>query len=148
MRDCTWNKDGPPWECQQCNWVYARRSKPILSDKPPRRNCSNTSGLNPGVGDTLHNLLLTRLGVGLTSGCDCAKQIALINAWGSKGCRENLNKIVGALLSEAQQRNWKLNGRPLLSLAARVGTLTPWGRAYARAWARKLVLEAVRRCEE
>ncbi len=99
------------------------------------------------VGDILHDLLLDRLGVLLTSDCDCDKWIMLMNAWGPKGCRENLTKIVGALLNEAQQRNWKLNGRPLLSLAARVGTLTPWGRAYARTWAKRLVLEAIRRCE-
>jgi hypothetical protein len=37
--DCIWNKDGPPWKCQQCDWIYARKGEPILSDKPPRRNC-------------------------------------------------------------------------------------------------------------
>ncbi len=148
MKDCVWNENGPPWKCCQCGWIYARWGEPIPSGKPPRRNCPSAPGLKPSVGDILHNLLLARLGVGLTSGCDCAKQIALMNAWGPQGCRENLNRIVGAMLSEAQRRNWKLDRRPLLSAVARIGALVPWGRAYARMWARALVLEAVRRCEE
>lgn len=102
----------------------------------------------PEVGNVLHDLLLERLGVALTSDCDCDKWVMLMNAWGPKGCRENLSKIVGALLNEAQRRSWKLSGRPLLSIAARVGTFTPWGRAYARAWARSLVREAIEQCEE
>lgn len=99
------------------------------------------------VGDVLHDLLLLRLGVSLTSDCDCDKWITLMNLWGPQGCRENLNKIVGAMLAEAQRRNWKLDRRPLLSVVARVGALVPWGRAYARAWARALVHEAIERCE-
>lgn len=39
MTDCQFNTDGPPWTCQQCDWTYARKGEPILSDKPPHRNC-------------------------------------------------------------------------------------------------------------
>jgi len=66
-----------------------------------------------------------------------------MNKWGVEGCRENLERIVEHLLKEASRRNWRLEGRRLLSLAARIGTRTPWGRKFAEAWARKLVVEAI-----
>lgn len=36
--DCEWTQTFP-WICQRCGWTYARRGEPILSDKPPYRNC-------------------------------------------------------------------------------------------------------------
>lgn len=43
---CQFNTDGPPWKCKQCNWTYARKGEPILSEKPPHRNCPKASALN------------------------------------------------------------------------------------------------------
>ena len=47
--NCIWNNDGPPWKCQQCDKPYARKGKPILSDKPPRRNCPKSPDLKPAA---------------------------------------------------------------------------------------------------
>ena len=79
----------------------------------------------------------------MEAGCECKKWINLMNAWGPKECRNHIDRIVNALMNEAKRRKWQLDGRPLLSVAARVGALTPWGRAYARRWARSLVLKAI-----
>ena len=46
MRNCQFNPDGPPWKCQQCGWIFARKGVPILSAKPPRRNCPKAPALN------------------------------------------------------------------------------------------------------
>ena len=71
-----------------------------------------------------------------------------MNEWGPKGCRENLVKIVNALLAEAKRRKWQLEGRPILSKVAKIGTALPGGMIFARSWARKLVLEAIERSEQ
>ena len=49
MADCSFNSDGPPWQCEQCGWIYARDDKPIMSDKPPRVNCPNPPNLKPAA---------------------------------------------------------------------------------------------------
>lgn len=49
MIDCVWNEDGPPWKCQQCGWPYERQGEPILSDKPPNRNCPKAPDLRPAA---------------------------------------------------------------------------------------------------
>jgi hypothetical protein len=63
---CLWNTDGPPWKCQQCGWVYARKGEPILSDKPPRRNCPKAR--SRGLGDTIAKAT-RRLGIKPCGGC-------------------------------------------------------------------------------
>ena len=99
------------------------------------------------VGDTLHRLLRERIGVNTIAKCCCDEKRDLMNAQGSAWCRENIDWIVGGLLDEAKKRRWKIDGKPLLSLAAKYGTILPWGMAYARAWARSLVTEAIEICE-
>ena len=72
--DCVWNTDGPPWQCQQCGWAYARKGKPILSDKPPRRNCPKAP--SRGLGDTIAKI--TRA-VGIRPCSGCKKRQAALN---------------------------------------------------------------------
>jgi hypothetical protein len=67
-----------------------------------------------------------------------------MNEWGPEGCQERITPIVGALLGEAARRGWALQGRPILSKVARLGIMAPFGIVFARAWARGLVLEAIR----
>ncbi len=98
---------------------------------------------NYQTGDQLHELLYDRFGVDMTLTCACKAWIIKMNEGGPEWCRENVQKIVGKMLSEAKQRNWELKGRPLLSKVARIGTILPWGMAFARVWARELVLEAI-----
>ena len=100
------------------------------------------------TGDILHNLLRDKLGTGFKTGCACKAWIAKMNEWGPKGCRENLVKIVNALLAEAKRREWQLDGRPILSKVARIGACVPGSMCFARAWARRLVREAIRRSEQ
>lgn len=137
--------DNSLWQCIYCHYIY-----PIQSAKPPRRNCPkspNRPSENKVPGNRLHEILLDRFNLDITEGCGCRKRINLMNAWGPKGCRENLDEIVAGMIAEARKQKWQIDGRPLLTALARVGTLTPLGIAFARAWARKLVLEAIEHCE-
>ena len=148
------------WVCCICGWCYNR-----ALDKPPRRNCPKSSVRPPTLtelieavcrierpkyktGDILHNLLQDKLGTGFKTGCACKAWITKMNEWGPKGCRENLVKIVNALLAEAKRREWQLDGRPILSKVARIGACVPGSMCFARAWARRLVREAIRRSEQ
>jgi hypothetical protein len=70
-----------------------------------------------------------------------------MNEWGIAGCRKNIAHIVRWLLTEARRRQWHIDKRPILSIAARLGTRTEWGMAFARMWARKLVEEAISNAE-
>ncbi len=99
------------------------------------------------TGIILHALLQDKLGTGFKSGCACKEWLARMNEWGPGGCRENLKKIVGGLLAEAKRRQWVLDGHPILSKVAAIGTELPGGMIFARAWARKIVLEAITRSE-
>jgi len=99
-------------------------------------------------GTILHTLLLSRLGTDVVSGCACRAWISQMNRWGPDRCRDNLIKIVNALLAEAKRREWKLDGKPILSRIAKYGTTLPGGIIFARSWARKLVLEAIKRSEQ
>jgi len=99
------------------------------------------------IGDNLHNLLRSRFGISCIHSCGCQEWIKRMNHWGPEGCREHLESIVDKMLTSAEKRNWKLDGRPLLSAAACIGTKCSWGRKYTRRWACKLVLEAIERSE-
>ena len=62
MIKCLFNLDGPPWTCTECNWIYARRGEPIMSEKPPRRNCPNAPEINtPEYRDRFREGLLLKL---------------------------------------------------------------------------------------
>ncbi len=98
-------------------------------------------------GDALHSLIRERIGIDPDAKCCCDEKRMLMNVQGTAWCRENIDWIVSGMLDEAKKRGWKIEGKPLLSIAAKFGTLTPWGMAYARDWARALVTEAIERCE-
>lgn len=150
--DCVPNAGGK--RCIHCGWVWPRKG-PF-----PRRNCStfrkssklvkrfDDIPIDAGPGANLHKLLKTRLGAETELHCDCKKWIHRMNAWGPAECCKHIGQVVTALLGEAQRRKWKLDGRPLLSAAARIGTKTPWGMKYARRWARSLVEEAIEMAEK
>lgn len=95
------------------------------------------------VGNILHDILYNRFGVDISTGCACKVWITQMNQGGPEWCRKNIQGIVGKMLSEAKRRKWVLEGRHVLSRAARLGTMLPWGMDYARKWARGLVLEAI-----
>ena len=127
-------------QCQICGRVTE-------SEYPPEQTHSVCSLSRRLPGTILHDLLCLRLGVGFSTDCGCKEWVAKMNEWGPEGCREYLESIVDKMLASAEKRNWKLNGRPLLSAAACVGCKCSWGKRYARRWARKLVLEAIERSE-
>lgn len=134
--------------CPACGWVY-----PLNTAKPPRRNCPTAKDAPRPLpkyttGTIMHDMLQEKLGVGMKAGCACKAWIDQMNVWGPIESRENLVKIVNALLAEAKRRGWKLDGRPMLSAAACVGTKCPGGLIFARAWTRKLVTEAINRSEQ
>ena len=100
---------------------------------------------NPGT--ILHDLIYERIGSDSDETCQCDKTQMLMNAWGPDGCRKNLDWIVSELVKEARKRKWYIDGKPLLTVAARFGTMTPLGMMFARRWLRALVLEAIERSE-
>ena len=76
MIDCQFT-DGPPWTCTQCGWTYARRGEPIMSEKPPRRNCPQTK--SRGLGDTVAKMTKA---VGIKPCGGCRKRQEWLNkAW-------------------------------------------------------------------
>lgn len=81
--------------------------------------------MSPGT--ALHELLQERFSLDFLEGCNCQQWVEKMNVWGSQGCRENMGSIVNKMLGEAKRRKWKINGRPLLSVAARLGTILPGG---------------------
>ncbi len=123
--------------CTNCGWVYSGNSQKVI-----QRIC-----FKKGLGDYLHELLINKLGADFENGCACKEWLLRMNEWGPGGCRENLKKIVGGLLAEAKRRQWVLDGHPILSKVAAIGTELPGGMIFARAWARKIVLEAITRSE-
>ncbi len=144
--ECKLEKRNGRWTCLDCGWIYA-----IESDNPPRRPCPKGKPKEIPqytTGTIMHDLLSERLGVGLKTGCACKAWIDQMNIWGPIESRENLVKIVNALLAEAKRRDWQLDGRPMLSVAASVGTKLPGGMYFARAWTRSLVTEAINRSEQ
>ncbi len=141
MSICTLERtDKGLWQCSVCGWTY-----PHQTDKPPRRTCPEPPPYT--TGDILHDLLAEKLGVGLKEGCACKAWISQMNVWGPTGSREHLVGIVNALLAEAKRREWKLEGKPILSKVAGIGTTLPGGMIFARAWTRRLVNEAITRSE-
>ncbi len=156
MSDCNLQqRDDGLWHCPECDPGQQR-----LLPVPAQRNCSlakellslypeplNDSNRGMHVGTQLHNLLYDRFGVDIVTGCACKAWIDTMNKGGPTWCRVNIDSIVSKMLSEANRRNWQLDGRPLLSKVAKIGTVLPWGMAFARTWARKLVLEAIEICE-
>ena len=140
MTDCMMQLKDGKWSCPDCEWTY-----PLQAEEPPKRNCPVAM---QRVGSILHELLRNDIGAGCKVDCNCRKWMEKMNAWGPAGCREHLAEIVDTLLAEAERRNWKLDGRPLLSKAAYIGTKCPLGKALARRWARKLVLTAIERSEQ
>lgn len=135
-------REDSKWWCPVCD-PGQQRLLPVAA----LRNCKQypTSVPDPKarVGTTLHDILYDRFGVDITKSCACKEWIAKMNQGGPEWCREKLDGIVSKMLSEAKSRDWVLEGRPLLSKLARLGTILPWGMAFAREWARKLVLEAI-----
>jgi len=127
---------------QECNHSVVSAYGPELVHTQCRATRSHL------VGDNLHNILIGRYQIGVGWRCRCKEWIGRMNEWGPEGCRTNLAKIVDALLSEAKRRNWALEGRPLLSAVARLGSKAPLGAIVARAWARRLVLEAIEQVGE
>ena len=127
--------------CRRCEHQTTSAYGPELTHTMCRAEETRT-------GPLLHRLLQDKLGAGFKSGCDCKEWLAKMNAWGPAGCREHLTEIVDTLMAEATRRDWKLEGRPLLSKAACVGTKYSLGKAFAQRWARKLVLKAIERSEQ
>lgn len=143
--DCPLTLIDGKWTCPNCGWIY-----PKERDKPPQRNCPTLISRRPtedGVGTALHDLLYVRYGLNYHSGCGCRQLVILMNSWGPQECRDNIDLIVGKLLAQAKKRKWKLDSRPLLTAVAKVGAKLPYGMNFARAWARKLVMEAIESCE-
>lgn len=138
MNNCDLRQEGSCYRCQSCGWRY---------HKLVRHNCSKGIA-QKGPGNYLHDALISKFKWTKRKGCGCKKLMQLMNAWGPRGCRENIDKIVGQMVQEAVKREWKMDGRPLLSLAANAGTRLPGGMVFARAWARRLVLKAIRRSEQ
>lgn len=143
MSYCPFKLVDGKWKCPLCNWVYPLKAE----KKPPRRNCPGKPSVCQ-VGDRLHKILREKLGVEVTNDCSCGALITLMNALEPKDCRGNINFIVNTMITTAEKRKWKMDGRLLLSVVARFGTKTPVGRAFARSWARKLVMQAIEECEE
>lgn len=114
---------------------------------PIRRVCSGHAPKKYLVGTILHDKLRDEFGVDYTKNCGCRQKIAMMNEWGPEGCREHLDYIVNGMLNEAKIRGWQLDGRPLLTVVAKIGAATPLGMYFARAWARKLVLGAIKESE-
>ena len=99
------------------------------------------------TGDHLHALVKKDIGAKMQTGCNCPGWITKMNAWGPAGCREHRKEIIDHMIEEAERRKWQIEGRPILSAAAKIGCLTPLGIIFARHWAGQLVDEAIRLTE-
>lgn len=82
------------------------RVKPVVFAKWPRMECRVMK-----CGSSLRAALQYWFGQAHTAQCGCGDRVAQMNAWGPKGCRENLDTIVGWLWEESQKRDWKFQGR-------------------------------------
>ncbi len=128
--------------CKVCGAVVHTTSLPI------HRTCGKSKpSIDYGAGTILHDKLRDEFGVDYTKNCGCRQKIVMMNEWGPEGCREHLDYIVNGMLNEAKIRGWQLDGRPLLTVVAKIGAATPLGMYFARAWARKLVLGAIKESE-
>ena len=96
-----------------------------------------------GCGAHLHRIIQKYTGEGITSDCQCRGRIAKMNRNGPAWCRENLDKIVGWLIEEADRRLKQDEGKSA-SWRLRLGGFNLPGR---RLVLRRLVLVAVRRAE-
>lgn len=85
--------------CSLCGWAYKGHGH------FPKHTCK-ASKPKSGPGDFLHLIILKRVGEGPTRKCNCEDRIREMNAWGPDGCRENIEKIVGWLVAEANKRGW------------------------------------------
>ena len=74
LADCLWNTDGPPWICQQCGWTYARKGEPILTDKPPKRNCPKA----PSILEPARKLGIPENKIG--------RYASMLGQWRAEGC--------------------------------------------------------------
>ncbi len=138
------------WECSECGYCNTRlRTEPFIRNCPttPIEKTATGEVAKTGPGIRLHELLRERFNLDFTTNCGCRQWIQKMDIWGPDGCRKNIDKIVSKMLGEAKRRKWVIDGKPLLTVAAQVGTLTSLGIAYARWWARKIVFEAIERSE-
>lgn len=91
-------------------------------------------------GDVLHGILKTRYGVKIAD-CKCGEWIVRMNAWGTEGCRDNIEEIVSHLVEEASTN-------PQVSFAIRTAFNVPIvGPAVARRQLRDIVMEAIATAE-
>jgi hypothetical protein len=67
---------------------------------------SPATATRKGPGDYLHDAIRRWVGASPSSGCACKARIAQMNTWGTAGCREHLDEIVGWLEGEASTRGW------------------------------------------
>ena len=115
--DCIFEKtaDGR-WECQRCHARYGylpvrqcdadpEKPKPVPL-KSPSATVEPAVPPARGPGDYLHDAILRWVGETPTEDCQCRSRIAQMNTWGTQGCREHLDEIVGWLEEEAKNRDW------------------------------------------
>ena len=56
MSDCIFQRDGGPWTCSACGWVYPRPSA-----NPPRRNCPNSEEVRRAAAERLAIDIMARI---------------------------------------------------------------------------------------
>lgn len=117
---CVFPGHEPPWTCSQCGRVHARQNgTPILSAKPPHRNCDKekkraTVKIQEGPGTELKRLIgLT--GIKVEADCNCNKHAKLMDQRGPDWCEKNLELIVDWLEEEAEKI-----GLPFVRLAGKL----------------------------
>ena len=88
--------------CKVCGWRWWKDTA------FPKRHCAGTETqtTTSGPGSKLHSLILKTIGQSTQEGCGCQNRINQMNAWGTTGCREHIDEIVGWLADQAAKRNW------------------------------------------
>lgn len=79
--------------------LFGRRNATSASREP------QIAAVGPG---TEMKALLTELSLTPVSGCDCNARAAQMNQWGTIGCRENRDEIIGWLKDQQQKASWSL----------------------------------------
>jgi hypothetical protein len=102
--------------------VLAADSREPVIDESQKKN----------VGDFLHEAIARWFGETFTAQCGCNSRVHQMNAWGPKGCRDNLTTVVGWLWEESQKREWRLQGRSWWSVSATnaLNAMRRWPRVY------------------
>jgi hypothetical protein len=114
------------YQCSKFGWTITV----FPSELPIHCDCENRESVTfvvrsaiKGPGDFLHDAILKWIGEGPTRECGCTDRINQMNGWGSAGCSEHLEEIVGWMMEEAKKRGWKMATMPGAATVARLMVL-------------------------